>query len=269
MPIKCNSEKLYKLEYNLIYMHELLIKKTKEKKSLINLDDEIVEGYIKDYFKKNPKIKVILENHSKPGKSKEFKNIIKEIRNNLNRIYGQFQLNKNLTLESHASTKERINIYPHIYKKIFSITGEPKTILDISSGLNPLSYKYLGCKPYYIATELAKYDCEILKGYFKKENISGKVLQINLLKENRFPKADISFLFKVLDILNNKKLAENIIKNLDARYIVASFSLITVKGKRMNYPMQGWFQRMLKRLNLNYTIIKEENEIFYVIKKGL
>ena len=249
-------------------MHNL-VQKIKEKKTLSNLDDEIIEEYIKDYFKKNPKIKVILKNHSKPEKSKEFKNIIKEIRNNLNRIYGQFQLNKNLTLEGHKSTKERINIYTHIYKKIFSITGEPKIILDISSGLNPLSYKYLTCKPYYIATELTKYDCEILKGYFKKENINGKVLQIDLFKENKFPKADIAFLFKVLDILNNKKLAENIIKNLDVRYIVASFSLITVKGKRMNYPMQGWFQRMLKRLNLNYQIIKEENEIFYVIKKGL
>ncbi len=244
-----------------------LVQKIKKKKSLSDIDDKIIEEYIKEYFKKNPKIKVILEKHSKPEKSKEFKNIVKEIRNNLNRIYGQFQLNKNLSLESHKSTKERINIYPYIYKKIFSITGEPKTILDISSGLNPLSYKYLNCKPYYIATELTNYDCEMLKGYFKRENIKGEVLQIDLLKENKFPKADVAFIFKVLDILNNKKLAEDIIKSLNVKYIIASFSLITVKGKRMNYPMQGWFQRMLKRLNLNYTIIKEDNEIFYVIKK--
>ena len=250
-------------------MYKLIINKIKEKKSLSNLDDEIVEECIKDYFKKNPKIKVILEKHPKPEKSKKFKNIIKEIRNELNRIYGQFQLNKNLILESHKSTKERIKIYPYIYKKIFSITGVPKTILDMSSGLNPLSYKYLGCKPYYIATELTKKDCEILRDYFKKENIKGEVLQINLLEKNKFSKADVAFLFKVLDILNNKKLAEDIIKSLDVKYLVVSFSLITVKGKKMNYPLQGWFQRMLKRLNLSYKIIKEDNEIFYVIKKGL
>ena len=248
-------------------MYNLLIKKIKEKSSLSNLDDEFIRGFIDNYFKKNPKIKVILEKHPKLENSKEFKNIIKETRSELNRIYGQFQLNKNLTLESHKSTKERIKIYPYIYKKIFLITGKPKIILDISCGLNPLSCKYLGCKPYYIATELTKKDCETLRDYFKKENIKGEVLQINIFKENKFPKADIAFLFKILDTLNNKKLVENIIKNLSVKYIVVSFSLIDIKGKKMNYPLQGWFQRMLKRLNLKYILIKEENEIFYVIKK--
>ena len=91
-------------------MHNL-VQKIKEKKTLSNLDDEIIEEYIKDYFKKNPKIKVILKNHSKPEKSKEFKNIIKEIRNNLNRIYGQFQLNKNLQLKKVGKREERKYCY--------------------------------------------------------------------------------------------------------------------------------------------------------------
>lgn len=249
-------------------MYESLIKKIKEKKSLNNLDDEIIEKYVKDYFKNNTKSKIILEKHPKPEKSAEFKKIVKEVRNELNRIYGIFQLNKDLKLESHTSTKERIKIYPHIYRKIFSITGEPKRILDISCGLNPLSYKYLGCKPYYIATELTKNDCYLLKEYFKKEKIEGEVLQINLFKDCRFPSADVAFLFKVLGILNDKKLAERIIKNLEVKYIIASFSLITITGRKMNYPLQGWFQRLLKRLNLRYELIKEENEIFYVIKKN-
>ena len=248
-------------------MYQLLIKRIKEKKSLENLDDEFIKEYIDNYFRDNPKIKKILERHPKKEKSKEFKRITKQIRNELNRIYGIFKLNKNLTLENHKSTKERMKIYPFIYKKIFSITGEPKRILDISCGLNPLSYKYLGYKPYYIATELTKKDCEVLRYYFKKENINGNVLQINLLKQNKFPNADIAFLFKILDIIKDKKLVENIIKDLSVKYIVVSFSLIDIKGKKMNYPLQGWFQRMLKRLNLKYILIKEENEIFYVIKK--
>src|SRR3989344_1271171 len=235
---------LYKLNYYRIHMYELLIKRIKEKRSLENLDDEFIKGYIDNYFKNNPKIKGILEKHPNRGKSRKLKD-----------------LNKELTLESHKSTKERMKIYPYIYKKIFSITGEPKIILDISCGLNPLSYKYLGYKPYYIATELTKKDCEVLRYYFKKENINGNVLQINLLKQNKFPNADIAFLFKILDIIKDKKLVENIIKDLSVKYIVVSFSLIDIKGKKMNYPLQGWFQRMLKRLNLKYILIKEENEI--------
>lgn len=249
-------------------MYKLIINKIKEKKSLDNLDNKFIKGYIDNYFKDSQKIKDILEKHPKLEKSKEFKNIVKEVRNELNRIYGMFQLNKDLRLESHTSTKERMKIYPSIYKNIFSITGEPKRILDISCGLNPLSYNYLGCKPYYIATELTRKDCEILEKYFKKEDIRGEVLQMDLFKEHKFPKADVAFLFKVLGILNDKKLAERIIKNLEVKYIIASFSLITVNGRKMNYPLQGWFQRLLKRLNLKYELIKEENEIFYVIKRS-
>ena len=249
-------------------MYESLIRKIKEKKSLENLDDEFIKEYVNNYFKDNPKIKEILEKHPKPERSKEFKDIIKEVRNEMNRMYGIFKLDKNLALESHTSTMERIRIYPYIYKKIFSITGEPKRILDISCGLNPLSYKYLGYKPHYIATELTKKDCDILEKYFKKEGIKGEVLHVDLFKDYKFPKADVAFLFKVLSNLNDKKLAERIINNLEVKYIIASFSLITVGGRRMNYPLQGWFQRLLKRLNLKYNLIKEENEIFYVIKKN-
>ncbi|MDP3026296.1 MAG: hypothetical protein Q8N63_01205, partial [Nanoarchaeota archaeon] len=190
----------------------------------------------------------------------------KEIRNELNKNYGIFWLNNELTLESHKSTKERLKIYEGIYKKIFSITGKPKSILDISSGLNPLSYKYMDKDTEFIATELTKKDCEELRKYFKQNNIKGKVLQINLLEKNNFPKTDICFLFKILDLMPKKK-AEEIIKAIDSNYIIASFSLIDTHGRRMNYPLQGWFQRMLKRLNLKYELIKEENEIFYVIKK--
>lgn len=243
-----------------------LINKIKQKSSLKNLDDKFVEKYIQEYFKNNPKIKSILENHPKPEKSKYFKKIIKEVRNELNKTYGIFWINNKLTLESHSSTKERLKLYPNIYKKIFLITGKPKSIIDISCGLNPLTYsQFKDIK--FIATELTKNDCDKLKKYFKKNKIIGKVLQINLLNKNKFPKTDITFLFKILDIIPKNK-TEEIIKSLQSKYIVVSFSLINIHGKKMNYPLQGWFQRMLKRLKLKYELIKEENEIFYIILRN-
>lgn len=246
-------------------MIENLIRKIKEKKSLNNLDDEFVKKYIDKYFLENLKIKKILDEHSKPEKSKYYKIVVKNVRNELNKIYGVFWLDNKESLESHKSSKERLKIYPEIYKKIFKITGYPNSILDISCGLNPLSYK--GIKNIkFIVTELSKKDCELLKNYFSKNKINGEVLQMDLFEENKFPKADICFLFKILNIVSKKK-TEEIITSLDCKYIIASFSLIDIYGRRMHYPLQGWFQRMLKRLNLRYSLIKEENEIFYVIKK--
>lgn len=243
-----------------------LILKIKEKSSLADLDDQFIEKYINEYFKLNPKIREILENHPRPEKSKYYKLLIKKVRNELNRIYGVFWLDKKRNLLSHKSTRERSSIYPEIYKKIFKITGAPKTILDVSCGLNPLTYKYLK-NIKFIVTELTKKDCEFLKEYFRKNKINAEVLQMDLFEKNIFPKADICFLFKILDLLPRKK-SEEIITSIDCKYIIASFSLIDIHGRRMNYPLQGWFQRMLKRLNLRYELIKEKNEIFYVIKNN-
>lgn len=243
-----------------------LIQKIKDKKPLDNLDDNFVKEYIEKYFKKNRKIEKLLKAHPKPEKSKYYKQLIKEVRNELNKIYGVFWINKKEALESHKSTKERLSLYPKIYEKIFKITGKPNTILDISCGLNPLTYNYLDKNTRFIATELTKKDCDFIRNYLKKNNLRGEVLQIDLFKENNFPKADVCFLFKILDIIPKNK-AEELLNSIPADYIIASFSLINIHGRKMNYPLQGWFQRMLKRLNLKYKLIKEENEIFYVIKK--
>ena len=197
-----------------------IIKKIKEKKELKNLDDKLILEKIKNYFCRYPKLEkqVLISNK----KSDIFKKIVKNLRNELNRIYGCFNLNNNFNLESNSSTKERINIYPILYKDIFRITGKPQIIVDLSCGLNPLSYKYIKFKCKYVVSELNKTDCVKLENYFKENYINGVVLQIDLTKENKIPSGDVCFLFKVLDSIENKghKLAERLINNIRSRYIV-------------------------------------------------
>jgi len=242
----------------IIFKMKLLIQKIKEKKSLQNLDDSLMKEYVEKYLTE----KTDINNE----KSASFKKIVKEVRNELNRIYGCFILSNKLELASHSSTKERIKIYPELYKKIFAITGKPNSILDISAGLNPLSYNYLNCTPRYIATELTLIDVNNLNFWFKKNRINAKALQLNLYKSQNFPEADITFLFKTLDLLNDFKLAEKIITSIKSKYLVISFSTKTLKNKSMNHPKRGWIEQMLKRLNKEYTKLIYPNEIFYIIK---
>ena len=75
---------------------KLLIQKVKEKKSLKNLDDKIIEEALKKYLNKST-------DKTNP-KSSSFKKAVKETRNELNRVYGCFILKDNLTLEAHSST---------------------------------------------------------------------------------------------------------------------------------------------------------------------
>ena len=230
------------------------VSEVKKKKTLKRLDDAYVEKIISNVLKKNPKL--------------EGKKLLKEVRSVLHFKYGMFWLNEKLSLKSHKSSKFRD--YSKLYKDIFAITGKPKRVLDLGCGLNPLSYPYLGCKPYYIASELCSKDCSRIESYFKRCSIKGKVICLDLTERNSFPKADVCFLFAVFDTIEDKghKLAEEIIKGLDCKFIVVSFSTKTLSGRKMNSPRRGWFERLMKRLGFKYTKLYYPGEMFYVIQRS-
>ncbi len=244
---------------------KFIINKIKEKKSLISLDDSYVDYFINKFLNLNYKIKKKYINNNL--KKSDLIMIVKGVRNELNKTYGQFWLNELNNLESHKSTKERINNYKKIYDNIFKITGVPKVLFDISAGLNPITYSLIKNNTYFIVSELTDNDCKRLANYFKKENINGNVIKINLFNYEKLPKSDICLLFKILDLFDDHKLAEKLIKDIETKYIVVSFSTIDINNKRMNYPKRGWFEKMLGRINLTYNKFETNNEIFYIIKK--
>src|SRR3989338_2347218 len=194
----------------------MIIEDILKKKTLTKIDRSIVQEYLPNII---------------PEKKREYKKLVKEVRNELNRVYGVFQLGTNLDLKSHKSTKERIEIYPTLYKRIFNLTGKPKSILDLGCGLNPLSYIYLGNHLKYIASECNRKDCLLLEEWFK-----------------------------------NNKIDEQIIKSLKCKYFIVSFATEILKGNKMRYPKQLWFELMLGRLEFNYSKIDFKNESFYIFK---
>ncbi|MEK6955792.1 MAG: hypothetical protein AABW52_03985 [Nanoarchaeota archaeon] len=253
-----------------------LIKKIKEKKTLSNIDDSFVEKFIILILKQNSKLEAKYKKNLLKEKDRE--HIVKLVRNELNKRYGQFwektvdrDTKSELELELHSSTRERERIYPEVYEKIFEITGKPKKILDLGAGLNVLSYDLIGKNVYYYVNELTEKDCEIISNYLKEnkykfEMIKGDVTNTDI----KLQEADVCFLFKLLDSLDVKdhKTSEELIKRIKANYIVISFSNLSIRGAReMKYPQRGWIERMLERLNYKYTKIEYTEETFYVVEK--
>jgi hypothetical protein len=257
-----------------------LINKIKSKK-YSSLSDEIIEQEIETFLRKKPK-----------AKDKE---IIKGVKERLHKIYGSFQINKKKKrdsllnelkkdpssidqhrkiLETNLSTKERMNAYQTLYYRIFQVTGQPNSILDIGSGINPISYPYLECEPTYTSMEIDKEDVDFVNKYFKIKNIKGKAILKAINKNNMkdLPNASITFLFKVIDPLEVKKghkFTEDLLTSLKSKFIVASFSTKTVSNKMMKYPRRGWFEQLLRRLKFKFRIVKTQNEFYYVIQKSL
>lgn len=258
-----------------------IIEKIKTKK-YSQLDDKIIIEKINDFLRKNPKIKII----SLTEKSSDFKKIIKYVKNEMHYSYGAFQNNiskrkklfaeleknkendekfleiKNKILKTHSSTRERLEFYDEL-KQDFSEYLQGKIILDLGSGLNPLMFD----ENKIIAVEFNKEDVKLLNDYFKIKNNKSEAILLDLTKDYeklKEIKADVVFAWKLFDILDTK-ITEKIVKNINAKYLIASFSTMTLGRKQMNFPRRSWFQKMLRRLNLNYTTMQYENELFYVI----
>ncbi len=268
-------------------MIKKLIKEIKNKKELSELDDKFVKEELNRFFKQEPKILKKLNEDYNP-KSKEYKQVIKEVRAKLRRSYGLFRVEKetkNLKklvktknyqkiLETHSSTKERLPFYDQLYQKIFKITNKPKIILDLGAGINPLSYSYMNLNNVnYYAYDLSKEEVKILNQFFKEKKINGKAAILDLLNLNKvkkLPKADLAFLFKMTDVLDKgkgHKTSEQIIKAIPAKFIIVSFPTLTMSGKKMNHPRRGWIELMSQRLGYKFELLEFSNELFYIIEK--
>lgn len=272
-----------------------LVNEIKRKRILRNIDDIFVRKMVEDYLKEHSNIRAVLEKHPKPEKSREFKVLLKSIRRELHEVYGVFSLgNKrerlldNLRdhlkssgrldegaieihkkiLLTHRSTRERIFDYKKVYKKIFEAT-EPKSILDISCGMNPFSYPFMGLgRVDYIATELTERDCNFIKEYFSTmkdcSGLNGRVIKVDLLVTKRFPKTDICFLFKVLDSLERlkKNASHELLKKIKSELIIVSFPTKTLSGKKLDKKRLAWFNKLAR----DFETFETGNEIFYIIK---
>ena len=249
-----------------------LIKEIKKKKELSGLDNRIVIDILNKIKKKY-----------KSGnnlKEKDKKSIIKEARKELRKITGRFNrkekeradlLSKNKfqkLLETHVSTKERLEDYPK-FKEIIS-NLRVKSILDIGCGLNPLAIAKLN--QIYYACDIKADELKIIKKYFNLNKISGKVFFYDLryIKENDLPEADLCLVMKLFDVLEKKghKLAEKIIDSVKANSFLISFSTKTLSGKAMNHPQRGWIERMMQRKGFNFEMFHLKNEIIYLCVKN-
>jgi len=271
-----------------------LIREIRKNKKYASISEELIIQEIERYFRTNPKHLSLFD---KP-KSEKFNKIVKSVRGKLHLAYGSFQGEDKFKRKSYlkeikglddyethdkilstsVSAKERLKDYSTIYNKIFDICDKPQVILDIGCGLNPVSYPYMGLEGLrYYAYDIDKEDIDFLNIYFEKmkkfSRLDGEAFLINLTsldEVKKLPRSDICFMFKMIDPLEkgkNHKLSEEIIRLIDSKYIIVSFSTKTISGKSMNYPYRGWIERMLNRVGLSFEKIQTGNEIFYIIKK--
>jgi SAM-dependent methyltransferase len=247
-----------------------LIKKIKEKPELSGLSDSVVLKNLESYLSK---YKITLDSLS----PSQIKILVKEIRSELRKLTGRFQ--KSLKkrkfdstadfeeiLKTHTSTAERLDFYPELKKRIIKLN--PKSILDLGCGLNPLALA--DKKAMYYASDIKEDEIEIIKEFFKKNKIKGRAFIHDLRNTGeQLPKADLCLIFKVLDIVDKKNhaTARKILENVNCKKFLISFSTKKISGRPMTHPQRIWFEKTLKNLNYPFEKFSSKNEIFYLAYK--
>jgi len=315
-----HTTKFKNMRFEDLRFKDELIDDIKNKKELKALDEEFIEKKLSAFLNfpsNNQSKKNIMEklksskDYKQFRKSKEHDFLIKSLRAELRKIYGvfmqednkkKFELLANIhpiikfgpsdedleahreLLSLHRSTEERLDYYPFIYEKIFSMidkeydgsSGESSRLvfLDLACGLNPLSCIYFRerIKKYY-ASDISKDDCDFIREYFAKMNIQAEVFALDLSDEKNLPalekiKADVCFLFKTLDSLerSNKGISEKLLKSIDARFIVISFPKVSISGKNtIALSKRAWLEKILDGL-FEYEKFEIPQELFYLIK---
>ncbi len=255
-----------------------LVLEIRHKKELRGISDAFVRKEIDRTLMQEPRFNIVLQRWN--PRAAIHKQLVKNVRERLRKVYGLFRVSEGgLTLETHPSTRERGSFYPKLYQHIFAVTGKPQVILDLGCGLNPLSIPLMKLKELtYYGHDLSETEIKVLNSFFRELQARNarfrgiaSVLDITNIEDVRkLPPADIAFLFKVTDVLDQQRghrTTEEVLRAVPARHVAISFSTLTMSGKPMTAPRRRWVEWLCRRLGYTYTVLEFKNEIVYVIEK--
>ena len=174
-------------------------------------------------------------------------------------------------LQSQSSIKERLPILDDFYRKIFSVTGVPDSIIDHACGFNPLTYFWLPQGIKYFGFDIDKNQAEFLKSVFKILNIDRVKIDLGDILTDKFPQADIVFLLKLLPLLEHQQKGSSleVLKKQRCKYLVVSFPTKTVSGKEKGmidfYSKQ--FQDLIRNELWQTEKILFPTELIFIVKK--
>ena len=272
-----------------------IINEIKNKKELRNISDKVVENILKRELRKKQylyKRLSSIKNIKQLKNDEEFCLLFKEVRRILHELYGLYTpkedkeidkilFNNEMTLEQKIiellmltrSTAERLNFYKEIYKNIF--IEKPVEILDLASGLNPISIYFSDQRPkkyYYV--DISEKILDINYQILKELNIENEGWLIDLLDpdDRIFRHYQYIFFWKIFPILEKYDFyaPRNLLSKLDFDYLVISFPQKSL-GKKRNLGL-AWRYKIKRFVayKLKYKIIKEFDipyEYFLIVGK--
>ncbi len=174
-------------------------------------------------------------------------------------------------LHDHLSTRERLPILEDFYTEIFRVTGQPKSIIDIACGLNPLAFPWMNLElPIsFYAYDIHEPRIHFLNQYFVLQGLP----QLAKLQDvaHHFPQeqADVALFLKELPRFerNYKGQGRPLLQALNARYIVLSFPTVSTHGGRnLTNRYREFMYQTIDGLDWQATELLFDGELVFCLK---
>lgn len=170
------------------------------------------------------------------------------------------------TLRLHSSTRERLEGAEALYSRILTAAGNPKSVLDLACGLNPLILGNMG---------LTVRGVDISGGCVRLVNEWAQVMEWDvqaecrdLLCEPKLEKADMALMMKLLPVLEQQKKgsAMKLVASVPSEKICVTFPMRTLGGRKvgMEQHYSQWFEGNLPEGIEIYERFVEADELCYV-----
>lgn len=176
-------------------------------------------------------------------------------------------------LSAHASTRERIPYLSEFYQRIFAVTGQPDTILDLACALNPFSFPWMGlpATTRYYAYDIHRPRLDLINHYFALQGLEPLAIHRDILVDPPEVPAPVAFFFKEAHRFEQRDRGSSLkmFRALHVQTLLVSLPASSLTGRH----------NLLERQRaLVSGIVEEEgwpvkeivvgNEVIFVIDKG-
>ncbi|MGH2379738.1 MAG: hypothetical protein ACRDG7_00745 [Candidatus Limnocylindria bacterium] len=176
-------------------------------------------------------------------------------------------------LRAHASTRERVPHLRAFYDGIWSVTGEPGSVMDLGCGLNPLALPWMELAPDapYLASDVDRRPLATVSSFLELVGQPHRVDVRDVVATTPTDAADVALLLKLVPTIDRQDpaAATRLLSGLRAGHAVISFPKQSLAGRGKG--MERSYRERLERLVADAGRVSEvaetsvPNELVFVL----
>jgi 16S rRNA (guanine(1405)-N(7))-methyltransferase len=176
-------------------------------------------------------------------------------------------------LALHSSTRERLPILDQFYTRIFRVTGQPGSILDLGCGLNPVALPWMGLASggRYTALDIDDAGIQFVNRYLQLAGFEPLARWQDILAHLPAEPADVALLLKTSSTVERQEKGATVrlVEALRAPFVVVSFAVKSLGGreKGMTAHYRRQFQAMAEDRPWQIEELAFDTELVFVVKK--